>query len=78
LTQCFPTDPRTLMLQFKYDLMEDFIRARRQRSESNETMVLDIRTRPIVDQWDIWEQIGMPLWLDHVRLVMVELHACHS
>ncbi len=37
-----------------------------------------IRTRPIVDQWDIWEQIGMPLWLDHVRLVMVELHACHS
>ena len=37
-----------------------------------------IRTHPIVDQWDIWERIGMPLWLDHGRLVMVELHACHS
>ena len=30
------------MLQFKFDLMEDFIRARRQRSESDETMVLDL------------------------------------
>jgi len=39
LTQCFPTDPRTLLLRFKTHLKEDYTRKRRERFESDENLV---------------------------------------